>query len=203
MGKLYINKHIRLTNNSIYVNSEQVFCVGIGDGFSEFAKSAYKKYDIKYNKFYKMDALSKHGFLTSEILLMDIDKENILPEEIAIVCANSSSSLHTDVLFQKTIPEIPSPAVFVYTLPNIVIGEICIRNNIKGESLFLIHESFDVHFIYHYLESLFKNNNTKLCITGWLEMSMNEEYRSDLFLISENISDLEFSETNLNLIYKS
>jgi hypothetical protein len=199
MNKLYINKHIKLANNKVFINGEHSFSVNGDESFSDFAKSVYKNYDIKYNKFYKMDALSKLGFLAADVLLIDFNKENILPEEISIICANSSSSIHTDNNYQKTISEIPSPSVFVYTLANIVIGEICIKNNIKGESLFFIQEDFDAKFIYDYIDILFKNNITKHCITGWIEMKINEEYQADLFLISRNFGDLELNETNLNI----
>jgi len=201
MDKQYINKHLRLANNKVFVDQEQVFSVNGNESFSDYAKSTYKHFDIKYTKFYKMDALSKLGFLAAEILLMDVNKENIQPEEIAIICANSSSSLHTDQHYQHTISDIPSPSVFVYTLANIVAGEICIRNNIKGESLFFIQEDFDSKSIYEYVNILFKNKSTKLCIAGWIEMNMNETYRADLFLISENKAELEFNESNLNLIF--
>ena len=43
--------------------------------------------------------------------------------------------------FQETIQHAdsyyPSPALFVYTLPNIVTGEIAIRNKYYGETSFV------------------------------------------------------------------
>lgn len=197
MGKLYINKHVKLLNNTVYINGEKEFEVNKDERFSSFAKSVYKNHDIKYSKFYKMDALSKLGFLAAEILLKGVNKENLLPEEIAIICANSSSSLHTDNNYQKTIKEVPSPSAFVYTLPNIVIGEICIRNDIKGETLFFIQEEFDTAFICNYVNYLFEHTNTKLCITGWIEINMNEDYQVHLYSITKNERNLEFNETNL------
>ncbi|MBT3208324.1 MAG: 3-oxoacyl-ACP synthase [Bacteroidetes bacterium] len=203
MNKRYIQKHIKLVNNTVFINLEKIFLVNKNELFSNFAKSVYKNYEIKYRKFYKMDALSKLGFLSAEILLQDINLDEFSPEDIAIICANSSSSLHTDKNYQKTISEIPSPSVFVYTLPNIVTGEICIKNNIKGESLFFIQEKFDIQFIYKYVDSLFENTSTKLCITGWIELNANEEYQADLYLISTSKTDLEFNETNLNKTHNS
>ncbi len=201
MNKLYINKHVKLLNNTVYIDQEKKFSVESDENFSSFAKSVYKNYEIKYSKFYKMDALCKLGFLSADLLLRDLNRENILPEEIAIITANSSSSLHTDKNYQKTLSEIPSPAVFVYTLPNIVSGEISIKNNIKGESLFFIQDKFDTKFISEYVKYLFENTNTKLCITGWIEINMNEDYQTDLYLISKNEGSLEFIETNLNVTY--
>lgn len=194
MGKLYIEKHILLVNNSVYINSEEEYSADSSLDFSGFAKSVYKNYDFNYSKFYKMDSLSKLGFLAAEFLFKGYDRVSVSPEEIAIICANSSSSLSTDKKYQDIIADTPSPAIFVYTLPNIVSGEICIRNNIKGESLFFIQEEFDTDFISSYVKYLFENTNTKLCIAGWIEMNMNKDYRADLFLISGNKEYPEFND---------
>ncbi|MEN8119814.1 MAG: 3-oxoacyl-ACP synthase [Bacteroidota bacterium] len=199
MSKLYINKQVKLLNNTVYINREKEFSVDSNETFLSFAKSVYKNYHIKYSKFYKMDELSKLGFLAAEIILRDAPRDSISSEEIAIVLANSSASLHTDNKYQKTLTEIPSPSVFVYTLPNIVSGEICIRNDIKGESLFFIQEEFDTLFFNNYINYLFENTNTKLSITGWVEMKMNGDYQTYLYLISRNEEGMEFNETNLKL----
>ncbi|WP_321539372.1 hypothetical protein [Flavobacterium piscinae] len=87
-----------------------------------------------------MDNLSKLAFLASEVLL----SEQIIAEaenNVALVFANRSSSLDTDVKFQQSIDDkenyYPSPAVFVYTLPNICVGEISIKHQLKSENAFL------------------------------------------------------------------
>lgn len=197
MNKLYINKQVKIEDNSVVINREPVFSLDKKEGFPAFAKSIYKKLELSYPKFYKMDALCKLGFLSSEMLLAGADKKNIASDEIAIICGNRSASLYTDFKYQKTISEIPSPAVFVYTLPNIVIGEICIRNNIKGEALFVVQDNFDATFICKYLKLLFEGYNTKMCITGWLEMDVHMQYKANLFLVSKDVSDFELNETNL------
>ena len=66
-------------------------------------------------------------------------------ENTAIVLMNRSASLCNDLHYCKTILDkehyFPSPALFVYTLPNIVTGEIAIRNKFYGESIFYICDS--------------------------------------------------------------
>ena len=193
----YIQKHISLIDNKVLINGEEVFSVDKNEDFITFVKSVYKNYAIKYGKFYKMDALSKLGFLATELLLKDVDRGDILPEETAIICANKSSSLHTDAKYQNTLAEIPSPAVFVYTLPNIVLGEICIRNMIRGESLFLIQDSFDREFICDYVNDILDNTNTRMSITGWIEIDRNEEYRVELYLVSNSKTKKEFIASQL------
>ena len=95
-----------------------------------------------------MDSLSKLGWLAAEILLKDsFNKEALSVRKMSgLVFANANSSLDTDIKYYETAKDIASPALFVYTLPNIVIGEICIRHNFKGENAFFISEQFDAGF---------------------------------------------------------
>ena len=101
-----------------------------------------------YPKFFKMDTLCKLGFVASELLLQAEGAPRFEPrEDRAVVFFNRSASLQADTAYQATIqdPEnfFPSPAAFVYTLPNIVTGEIAIRNKYYGETSFLVLEEYD------------------------------------------------------------
>ncbi len=101
-----------------------------------FFTAAYRYFNISYAKFFKMDNLCKLGFLASELLLRK--RKNISEkypgDEVGILLSNAGSSIDTDRNHQKSISErdeyFPSPSVFVYTLANIVIGEICIRHKL-------------------------------------------------------------------------
>ena len=142
--------------------------------FADFIKALYKQEQINYPKFYKMDALGKLGIVASDLLLRNRELTGYPPESIGVVLSNSSSSLDTDIAHNETIRDreqyFPSPSVFVYTLPNIVIGEICIRNNIKGENAFLVSESFDSKLIERYVADLFIRKRVDCCICGWVEV---------------------------------
>ena len=81
----------------------------------------------------------------------------------------------------ESVNDIASPSLFVYTLPNIVTGEICIRNNFKGEDAFFVSESFDPGFIENYVNNLLDNNILQTCICGWVEL-LGNEYKAALFL---------------------
>ncbi len=103
----------------------------------------YHTIGMQYPKFFKMDNLCKAGTLAAEMLLqkVDFDRETVKPDW-AVVLMNSASSLDDDRHYQTTIQDAdnyyPSPAVFVYTLANIVTGEIAIRHKIGGESSFFV-----------------------------------------------------------------
>jgi len=175
----------------------------------DFLKSIYKKYNLNYPKFFKMDNLCKLGFLTNEILLSSKNITNpLIPEATGIVISNASSSLDTDFNFQNTIKDssnyFPRPAVFVYTLPNILIGEICIKQKITGESIFFVCEKFDASLIFNYVSDLFETGKVKQCICGWVDL-IEDKYNSVLFFIerSTGITDENtiFNEENISTIF--
>ena len=156
---------IRLDGSIVYEHSSDP---------AEFLKSAYRNLNSAYPKFFKMDNLSKLGFLAVEYLLKEIHlSEKYLPEDIGIILQNSSSSLETDEKHQESISDrqnyFPSPSVFVYTLPNIMVGEISIRHKIKGENTVLISERPDPAQTFFFVNELFVKNRVKCCITGWIE----------------------------------
>jgi len=164
-------------SNEIFVN------------FAAFIKALYKKEAISYPKFYKMDNLSKLGFLGAEMLLKDNSfLERYKKEDIGIVIMNSSSSLDTDLAYNETIRDksnyFPSPSVFVYTLPNIVIGEICIRHKIKGENAFLVSDKFDPGRITETVKLLLDKDRAQACLCGWVEV-LGESFESILFLVEK------------------
>jgi len=199
MTKQGITKYIKIADKTVFINGKSDF-IGNDEQFGPFAKSVYRNYDIKYSKYFKMDNLCKLGFLASEILLKDIDLSNYKPEEVALILANSSSSLSNDNKYQNTISNQASPAVFVYTLANIVIGEICIRNNFKGESTFFIQKEFDTDFMVNYVNTILQTTKAKVCILGWVEVDIENNYEAFLCLIDRDNDSLLLTTENLNKI---
>ena len=120
--------------------------------------------------------------------------------------ANASSSLVTDLNFQQTITDarnyFPSPSLFVYTLPNIAIGEICIRHKIYGENVFLISKKFDADILYFYVNELFEKTDTLNCITGWVE-SNDSTYEAFLLLVERGINGNIFDRNIIDNLYKT
>ena len=149
---------------------------------SSFLVSSYRHLNMAYPKFYKMDRLSQLGFLAAECLLKDhFDPDTYPAGAVGVVLANAHSSLDTDLRFQETVANIPSPALFVYTLPNIVIGEICIRHQFKGENAFFIFEQYDIPFLNDYIDRLLEEGNTQAVIGGWVDLFQNR-YEAFIYL---------------------
>ncbi|QQL49325.1 3-oxoacyl-ACP synthase [Mucilaginibacter ginkgonis] len=148
----------------------------------EFLASHYKSLGINYPKFYKMDNLSKLGFLAAEVLLSDTNIKFYAAEEVGVILSNANSSLDADIKYWHSAQDVPSPALFVYTLPNIVIGEICIRNGFKGEHAFYVTPEFDQQFIFQQAQYLLKSGRLKACICGWVEV-LGDVYEAKVFLV--------------------
>jgi hypothetical protein len=170
-----------------------------------FLFSVYQHFQLNYPKFYKMDNLSKLGWLASEVLLKDsYEKDRYQPEEVGLVLANRNSSLDNDIRYFESAKEIASPSLFVYTLPNIVIGEICIRNNFKGEHGFYVQDSFDADFIAGQVNYLLDNNMLKACICGWADV-LRQDYKATLYLVEKKPTEnsMPFSIKNINSIFET
>ncbi len=169
----------------------------------EFLLSVYQYLKFSYPKFYKMDNLSKLGWLASEILLKDANLKGVYdPARVAVVLANANSSLDNDLKYVKTIAEGASPSVFVYTLPNIVIGEICIRNNFKGEHALFIQDNFDEDFIFKQVNYLLDRQLASACICGWVDV-LGDSYKAVLFLVEDKqaCNAVVFSPENMAKIF--
>jgi len=172
---MLITKTTRITQNKVWCDDQIVYQQDTESNFQDFIKPAFKELCTPYPKFYKMDSLSKLAFVASEVLLKDTNLlSKYSKEEIGFVFLNSASTINTDREHQKSISDrtnyFPSPAIFVYTLPNIMLGEICIKNGFFGENLLLISEKFDTEMIYRQVELLYENQRLQACITGWVDI---------------------------------
>jgi hypothetical protein len=169
--ELSINKYTYINQLFASVNGEKSVIAEAPEK-GKFLTALYRKLDVDYPKFFKMDTLSKLGFLASELIFEDSKQRFIPREDVAIICFNRSSSLETDVLFQSSLDPgnfFPSPSVFVYTLPNIVTGEIAIRNKFLGETSFYISEKFNPEQIFSTINIAFQNNKANFVLTSWVE----------------------------------
>jgi len=207
-----ITKYCKISANEVIINGEIVFHQETPVFFDDYIRSVYQFSKINYLKFFKMDNLSKLGFITSELLIKDTNiNDNYDKTDIGIVINNSQSSLDTDKHYFSTIKSaenyFPSPSIFVYTLPNIMIGEICIRNKIMGENAFFVSQEFNHEHLHKYISNLFLKNKIQSCICGWVDL-LGDTFQSVLMLVEKsekclNNSDINliFEPKNLQLIY--
>ncbi|WP_334124507.1 3-oxoacyl-ACP synthase [Empedobacter brevis] len=175
---------VEIKNEQVWLNDKLIYEDNSTD-FGSFSKNYFKSLEVDYPKFYKMDQQSKLAFLAAEILLKD---ENTLNENqnIALVFANRNSSLESDFKHQQSIQSageiFPSPAVFVYTLANICLGEVSIRHHLKTENAFFISENFNENQLIKYADYLIKKNRAKKVVVAWVDY-LQENYSARMLLI--------------------
>lgn len=195
----HITSYAHIKHHQVAVNGELIFNAEPTHNLSEFLSEAYKSLGISYPKFHKMDSQCKLGLLCTEFALQHSSfLANAALDKTAIVLSNSASSLETDRQYQASIADksnyFPSPTVFVYTLPNIVIGEIAIKHKLTGENAFFVTEKMDAQLLVNYAEILL-DQYAEAAIVGWVEVD-GDHYEAFIFLV-ENGEYL-----NKNVIFK-
>ena len=211
----YLQSYCTIVPGLVNLNGEKYFKTRKSPFvMNDFFSAIYDHLNIDYRKFYKMDALSKLGFLASEILLTGSDREKS-KDSMSIILFNRSSSLEADINYQKTIQKkeefYPSPADFVYTLPNIVTGEIAIRNKIHGETAFYVLRDYYDQEMFYIINNTIKYGGMKSVLAGWVEVdAFNNMIDCTMMLItskSGNSSNshlpvgLKHVNTDINVLY--
>ena len=203
--ELHIQKYCTLLPGNVSVNGKKLADIDFQESPEKSLLQTYRNLGLDYIKFFKMDNLSKLAILAAESILKETELYSITDKDnMAVVLANASSSLVADTRYQKTItdPEnyFPSPSLFVYTLPNIAIGEICIKHKIYGEIVFLISKEFDSGLICFYVNELFENTDTHYCITGWVECN-ETAYEAFLLLVEKGPGGIKFDRNTIDNLF--
>jgi len=152
--------------------------------FGVFIRERYRALADPNMKFSKMDDLCKLAYVASCELLAG-RRPDCPAERIGVVLANRSASLDSDMRHQAVIDADDgggaSPAVFVYTLPNIMLGQIAIKHGLKGESTFFAFPDKSCNFIRKYAEGLIAQGRMDAVVWGWCELC-GGEYDCELTL---------------------
>lgn len=198
-----IKSYCSIKNNKVIINGRVDPPISIDGPLDSYLNEIYRSKQLNYPKYFKMDNLCKLAFLTGELLKIEDNLFGINQTEIGIVISNSTGSLDTDLKFNNSIEDrqnyFPSPAIFVYTLPNIMIGELCIRHKLMGENAFFISKEFNPKIICDYINILFDCERLQGCITGWVDVNENN-HNSILFLVKKeelNTGQIIFNENTI------
>lgn len=180
-----IEHEIEITPTSVILDGQTIVIEATG---SKMLVELYRRYVGDYPKFFKMDTLSRLGFMAAELLLQRQSEVSGEPRVDAVLLANRSASIKNDTDYLATISDgnyYPSPALFVYTLPNIVTGEIAIRHQIQGEtSFYILEEPKELEQI---IESTFAaDQSLTSALTGWCECRETDNYYAKLQIIWKN-----------------
>lgn len=166
---------VGINAGEVIVNDSVVFSDKSAD-FGTFIREAFKSRGENNMKFYKMDDLCKLGYVAAAWLL---DGTEFGEEECGMVLSGKYGCLDTDMKHQQIIDKegdaASSPAVFVYTLPNVVAGEISIRHHIKGENTWFWSDDRTMSDLKHYASLMAGASDLRYCIIGHLDF-LNGEY---------------------------
>ncbi len=171
---------VRITQDEIVVDGNRLDVKSHG---KEMLTEVYKTKIGNYPKFYKMDMLSRLAFVASELLIVCDEENDDHNNDRAVVLFNHSSSIIADRQYVKSI-EIddffPSPAAFVYTLPNITTGEIALRNGYHGETSFYILAERNEKLMQRMIKSTFIDRDIKSVIGGWIDCPSEDKFECDI-----------------------
>jgi hypothetical protein len=177
---MFIQKYCEISAGQCKVDGKVIFSQEEVE-FGGFSKALYQELGINYSKFFKMDRLSKLALLGASLFLEE-------GENTALLFANKSSSLDTDLLHQNSIREAeayyPSPAVFVYTLPNICLGEISIKYKLYSENSFFVFENYPVPAFRAYADLLIETGKAEAVLCGWVEV-WKASYRAVMYKVGK------------------
>lgn len=181
------------TTHKVSINTENVYVDGVlqetASQGKALLKELYKAHIDDYPKFYKMDLLTKLTFVASELLLKAEGYEAKECKDRAVVIFNRSSSIISDKQYFETIKDddncFPSPAVFLYTLPNLTTGEIAIRNHFYGETSFYILPEKNEKLMNDIIHVSFADKKTTSIIAGWIDCPDEEHFEAELSIYNK------------------
>lgn len=176
---------VRITPEEVLVDGKNIDCGGEGLGR---LTELYKTHIGQYPRYYKMDPLARLGFVASELLLQAEGKERTKEDWTrGVVLCNHSSSIMADRTYEATIHQTdgyyPSPSAFIYTLPNIVTGEIALRNGYRGETSFYILTRKDEVLIERIISATLTDRRLGSLIAGWIDCEDEQCYEAEIFII--------------------
>lgn len=164
---------VRINKQAAIKNGVSLLPLNISTGNGTPAEM-YSALQHNYPKFFKMDLLCKWAWLGAESLLSlqtGFLYEGMDKAKIGLMLMTSHGCLDVDKKYLSSIATIPSPALFVYTLPNIMLGEICIRHGFKGEQLCLMSDNFDAEELQFYVKDMLDNRGMEACLCGWVDVT--------------------------------
>ena len=201
MSQVVINHALYLGPDQLYWDEEKNLDLR-GATLTERLDFIYENQIKSYPKYYRMDGMAKLVFILGELMCQ---RSNICEEtegsEIAFVMLNASGSYPSDSIHGDLIRkgfDRSSPANFVYTLPNVGMGEVCIKQKITGEGMFLIEEKFSATRIWDLANLFLTQRKCKAILIGWAEPTQNDG--NCIFLMTERDSGLNRLNTEQNIL---
>ena len=151
--------------------------------------NAYRAQGIDHPKFFKMDPNAQLAVVAVEPLfqriaqLPDLDRDRI-----GLVHLSRHGSLEIDAHYWNTYTSehLASPAAFVYTLPNIALGEVGIRHRLHGASFCLLSDAPRTDLLLAAAEQMIAQEGMRHVVCGWSDIFAGRATATFL-LVSTNV----------------
>ena len=180
---------VRITPEGAWIDGQQLPTTASGKAL---LKEIYKTHVNDYPKFYKMDTLTRLTLVATELLIKAEGSPRLAEgdsdDSRAVILFNRSSSIVADKKYWQTVKDkddyFPSPATFLYTLPNLTTGEVAIRNHYNGETSFYILPEKNQRMMDDIVSVSFMDTATQSVIAGWMDCSDDDTFEAEVSIIS-------------------
>ena len=178
-----VAKRLRLTPEGLWLDDQAVPLEARG---AALVTEIFKKFLADGSRFFKMDLYSRLAYVGTSLLAKDA-LEACDPEDRAMVIFTENGSVLADRKHLSTFsnPEefFPSPAVFINTLPNVVLGEIAVKNDIKGETTLVLLPRRDEAAMHRIVEATTAATKPSALLCGWVDCAGEDSFVADLKLM--------------------
>lgn len=180
---LKVTRSVTITPQAAVVDGERL---PLSKSGKALLTEIYNNYMTGYQKFHRMDLMSKLVILATELLVREQESDG---ESCSLILFNGSSSIISDRIHNDSIKDVdnfyPSPSRFLFTLPNISLGEAAINYNYTGETSLYILDRRDEELMQQIVESIMQCSDIKRLITGWVDCCDEECFEADLKIITK------------------
>ncbi len=144
----------------------------------------FKKYLADGSRFFKMDLFSRLAYVGTGLLAKDA-LEDCAPEDRGLLIGTLNGSVLADRKHLSTFSEeyYPSPAIFINTLPNVVLGEIAVTHQIQGETTLLMLPGLEDACLENILDATLAATQPSVLIAGWVDCESENTFRANLKLL--------------------
>lgn len=176
-------KRLRITPEGLWMDDQAVPLENRG---SALVTEIFKKYLADGSRFFKMDLYSRLAYVGTTLLAKDA-LEDAGSEDRALVIFTQNGSVLADRKHLSTFSNpdefFPSPAVFINTLPNVVLGEIAVKNSIKGETTLVLLPDRDETAMQRIIEATVAATRPSVLICGWVDCDADDSFIADLKML--------------------
>ena len=176
-------RNLRITPDSLVLDGQHVALESRG---AALITEIFKKYLADGSRFFKMDLYSRLAYVGTSLLAKD-SLAGYDPEDLALFVFTRNGSVLADRKHLSTFSHpdefYPSPAVFINTLPNVVLGEIAVKNSIKGETTLVLLPERNEATMERIIDATVSVTRPAVMIYGWVDCDAEDSFIADLKML--------------------